>query len=244
MQNPVESLERSRKNEIRHALAKSFYAIVHTISDVPEDDINLYRDFTESEIFPRKYLKGKIKPDKNLKEHIRAYNFAKTIAEKIMILTYLCGTYAYSFLALFNPPRSTIDDSAMDVDQFLPDVEDEEQDESLLDQANISLEEPIDPDCQFKKRLDKRLFNKAKMYFLSRGAKALTAPQYENKFRERIDKTLVETIVDFFDDPKFIQVRHEQLFLSLSFQLPFSRKLLLVLLQPKTRMATKAQWPK
>lgn len=210
MVHPFESLERSRKDEIRHALAKSFYAIVHTISDVPEDDINLYRDFTECEIFPRRYLKGKIKPDKNLKEHIRAFNYAKTIAEKIMILTYLCGTYTYSFLALFNPPRPKIDESAMDVDQFLPDVEDEEdeeQDESFLDQANISLGEPIDPDCQFKKTLDKRLYNKAKMYFLSRGAKALTSPQSEKHYRERIDKTLVETIVDFFDDPKFIQVR-------------------------------------
>ena len=184
-----------RRFQLKNYLAAGIVSVISTISSRIEEHSKIWHEVKESLSVDR-LLGGTKYPDKLLAEAIRAYNFCSNRRSRTQILSLLVTKYSYSYLKQFNPPNAT----AFAVNN------EEELDEDLPNpKANV------DQGLYFNPPLTPYKYNKARLHYYEH--EFAMAPVHEGKrYLWRVNKEVVDAVIDFVTSPVNIQGKYPQNF--------------------------------
>ena len=213
-------MKKSRKYEIANVSATAITCILQAMTKHAEDDIDIYRYLVDSELIPRKFLSGKIKPFLLLKELIKAYNGATSPAERKLLLSWCAGKYTYEYLCQFNRNRNEDVEMTDLIEQsgIVPESDlensDSESDLDENDNSNSDTETVVQPEDQeedeiidvfFDRNLTKEIYYESRKLYFENGEKGLSAPIIVPTFRQRLSPAMLECLFDFWESSVFLQ---------------------------------------
>ncbi len=197
LSTPYEDLRRSRKHTVDNTVVAGISAVLHAVTNIPEDEGNIWRKIKNSALVER-HLLAPTYQDGLLEDVIDAWNHANSWAERRQILSLVAGRHSFRFLAKFNPKKPGTDDmfdESIDLDVS----SDDEGDEDLMDNASIA-----SPNVLFSPPLNYRFYRKAKIHNYNHGH-ALAPVVRSKKVARRLKRGMIEVIFDYVNSPEVTQ---------------------------------------
>ena len=183
-----------RRFQLKNYLAAGIVSVISTISSRIEEHSKIWNEVKESMSVDR-LLGGPRYPDKLLAEAIRAYNYCSNRRSRTQILSLLVTKYSYSYLKQFNPPNA---------ESYAVNNE-EEQDEDLPNPRSN-----VDRGLYFNPPLTPYKYNKARLHYYEH--EFALAPVTEGKrYLWRVNREVVDAIIEFVTSPANIQGKYQQL---------------------------------